>query len=82
MKHDTVYNHAITLGTALRRVENPIDKEVNNAAHAWIDGYLVSKGIVTTLLREKYTCYDISSLVYTIFTAEYMVTMRDTRAPL
>jgi hypothetical protein len=82
LKDDTVHNYIMTLGTALKRSQNPIEKEIRDAAHAWIDGYLIPKGMVTTLGKEKYTCYDITALIRTILSPEYIATMPNTRPPL
>jgi hypothetical protein len=78
----TVHAYVHTLGVALWRVQNPIEREIKNAAHAWIEGYLIPKGMVSTRGRDKYTCYDISILVSTIFSSEYIAKMANTRAPL
>ncbi len=82
LHQETVHAYVTTLGVALWRAQNPIEGEIRNAAHAWIDGYLIPKGMVTTLGKQKYTCYDISILVRTLFSPEYIATMSNTRIPL
>ncbi|KAJ5037161.1 uncharacterized protein L3040_007341 [Drepanopeziza brunnea f. sp. 'multigermtubi'] len=42
----TVHAYVDTLGVAFQRVQNPIDKEITAAAHAWIEVYRLPRGMV------------------------------------
>ncbi|TAQ88376.1 hypothetical protein B7494_g3297 [Chlorociboria aeruginascens] len=82
LKHDTVHNYVLMLSTVLKRCQNPLERGVIVASYTWIDGYLIPKGMVTILGKEKHICYDISTLVRTILSPEYMATIPYTRVPL
>lgn len=59
----TVHVYIHTLNSIFRRGQNPIEKEIKDAAHAWIDGYLLPKGMITTIGKDKHTCYDIDMIL-------------------
>jgi hypothetical protein len=56
LNRQTVHAYVNALGVALWLVQNPIEREIKNAAHAWIDGYLIPEGMVSSHGRDKYTC--------------------------
>jgi hypothetical protein len=42
LKHNTVHNYIMLLGTALKHVQNPLKKEVQNAAHTTCSYFYVT----------------------------------------
>lgn len=81
VKYNTVHGYIATLGVVFKRAQNPVEKIVEDAAHAWVEGHFVPNSMVTTLTKEKYTCIDVSMLVRELFRPEYISTFSNTRAP-
>ncbi|KAI9796550.1 MAG: hypothetical protein M1833_006114 [Piccolia ochrophora] len=84
ISYRTLISHLYLLISVAKRYQNPIELDVIEAAHNWIIGPLVQRGLVSTVERRKPMIIgnDLTSITQAVFSIAFMATFGDTRIPL
>ena len=77
----TIHNYIMILNTTLKRCQNKPNPDIIIGLHTWVDAVLEPQGLVNTTSNKKVLTLnkDVTTLLYGLFSLEFITTFRNTR---